>query len=232
MRRKMVSVMAALLCGAAMAADVAFTLVDGAGNGTVEVDPAVGTNLDVFVKIDAGANKIAGVDVQISCPSAFGVPDISDTSAALRVASMFCNKDVLLANLISLDGDEPVSAANGAAALQFKLSVPAGTSVGTNYVGLSRCLVYKNGTSFNYTTSVTSLTVIVAEPPPAEAGTWPALRAQLAAGGRVRLTADIVRGVGDEDLAVPSGTAARPRLRALAGPPFSTEMGSTRPSSA
>ena len=48
MRRKMVSVMAALLCGAAMAADVAFTLVDGAGNGTVEVDPSVGTNLDVM----------------------------------------------------------------------------------------------------------------------------------------------------------------------------------------
>ena len=95
MRRKMVSVMAALLCGAAMAADVAFTLVDGAGNGTVEVDPSVGTNLDVFVKIDAGANKIAGIDVQISCPSDFGVPGISNTSAALQNASVERNLNVL-----------------------------------------------------------------------------------------------------------------------------------------
>ena len=166
MKRKMVSVMAALLCGAAMAADVAFTLVDGAGNGTVEVDPSVGTNLDVFVKIDAGANKIAGIDVQISCPSAFDVPKISDTSAALQNASVERNLNYLLANLISLDGDEPVSAANGAAALQFKLSVPAGTSVGTNYVGLSRCLVYKNGTSFNYTTAITPLAIVVGTPPP------------------------------------------------------------------
>ena len=166
MKRKMVSVIAALLCGAAMAADVAFMLVDGTGSGEVTVDQTTGASFDVFVKIDAGANKIAGIDVQISRPSAFGVSGISDTSAALGDASITCNPGTLRANCISLnDMGEPVSAANGETALQFSLNVPAGLPAGTNYVGLGECKVYKNGTAFNYTTSVTPLAVVVQPPP-------------------------------------------------------------------
>ena len=160
MKRKMFSVMAAMLCGAAMAADVAFTLTDGAGSGTLTVDPSVGTNLEVFVKIDAGANKIAGFEMKIDCPSALTVSDIGDTSAALGDVTVQHNKDERRANCISLDGAEPVSAANGASAMQFTLTVPASLPAGTNYVGLSQCKVYKNGTAFNYTTAITVSGVI------------------------------------------------------------------------
>ena len=148
-------------------AEFKFSFVDDKDQSAINVN--AGDEVTVCVKVDAGNNTCAGMDVQFST-SGLAIDEFENNSEACGNAKLAKNEKELRANFTSTGTDgEPMKVSNGKDAFTFYVTIPATAKDGDSYViGFvdSELKVFKEGgTGDKYTASYTPLTITVGKQP-------------------------------------------------------------------
>jgi hypothetical protein len=143
-------------------ADVSFSFVEyESQKNTITAKP--GQKIDVDVNITAGNKPVSALDVQFKA-NGLKITSIGEGTEAFDGKTVNSNLSELRANYATLKGDTPMVPVDGKTAFMLTIKVPSNAKNGTYTLGFdSQCKIFKDNTSFNYTTAFTPLKVTVGD---------------------------------------------------------------------
>ena len=142
-------------------ADINFTFADSTGKSEITAQP--GNEFTVYANVKSNGKPVSAMDVQFKLSNGIELVQLGTKSAAFENSPISTSEAEKRANFTSLDDlGEPLVAADGKAAFTLKIKIADDAANGTYTVGFAnQCKVFKDSTSFNYTTSATPLTITV-----------------------------------------------------------------------
>ena len=143
-------------------ADISFSFVEyESQKNTITATP--GQKIDVDVNITAGNKPVSALDVQFKA-NGLKITSIGEGTEAFDGKTVNSNLSELRANYATLKGDTPMVPVDGKTAFMLTIKVPSNAKDGTYTLGFdSQCKIFKDNTSFNYTTAFTPLKVTVGD---------------------------------------------------------------------
>ena len=143
-------------------ADINFAFVKYEENKS-EITAKPGDEIDVDVNIVANGKPVSALDVQFKADG-LEITNIGEGTEAFDGKTVNSNLSELRANYATLKGDTPMVPVDGKTAFMLTIKVPANAKDGTYTLGFdSQCKIFKDNTSFNYTTAFTPLKVTVGD---------------------------------------------------------------------
>jgi hypothetical protein len=143
-------------------ADINFAFVKYEENKS-EIIAKPGDEIDVDVNIVANGKPVSALDVQFKADG-LEITSIGEGTEAFDGKTVNSNLSELRANYATLKGDTPMVPVDGKTAFMLTIKVPSNAKNGTYTLGFdSQCKIFKDNTSFNYTTAFTPLKVTVGD---------------------------------------------------------------------
>ena len=129
------------------------------GNHTAKA----GDTLTIPVLVHGGSNPVTSMDVIFKIDSPLTISRIGGSTPAYGSSTVTSNMDIYAASFMSLDSSgEGLVAEDGATVFNLQVKIPADCADGTYKIGFdSKCEIYKDNTSFNYSTSVKNGSIVV-----------------------------------------------------------------------
>ena len=126
-----------------------------------------GDEIDIDVNITAGGKEVSALDVQFAGTGGIKLTDVLGSAGAFTGAKVSKNVEESRANYATLKGDTPMVPTDGKSAFGITVKVPADIKEGTYTFGFGdQCKIFKDNTSFNYTTDFTPITITIGDPKP------------------------------------------------------------------